>query len=52
MLDYETYCKIRDHHDRQRLTITQTARALGLHPQTVCVFPAGVRESGGGGGIS
>jgi transposase len=35
MLDYETYCKIRDHHDRQRLTITQTARALGLHPQTV-----------------
>ncbi|MGH8219713.1 MAG: IS21 family transposase [Steroidobacteraceae bacterium] len=35
MLDYETYCKIRDHFDRQRLTITQTARALGLHPQTV-----------------
>src|SRR5260370_35542641 len=35
MLDYETYCKIRDHYDRQRLTITQTARALGLHPQTV-----------------
>lgn len=35
MLDYETYCKIRDHFDRQALTITQTARALGLHPQTV-----------------
>ncbi|MGH8299733.1 MAG: IS21 family transposase, partial [Steroidobacteraceae bacterium] len=35
MLDYETYCKIRDHHDRQGLSITQTARALGLHPQTV-----------------
>ncbi|MGF6871153.1 IS21 family transposase [Paraburkholderia sp. MM5477-R1] len=35
MLDYETYCKIRDCHDRQHLTITQTARALGLHPQTV-----------------
>jgi transposase len=35
MLDYETYCKIRDHFDRQGLTITQTARALGLHPQTV-----------------
>jgi transposase len=35
MLDYETYCKIHDHFDRQRLTVTQTARALGLHPQTV-----------------
>jgi transposase len=35
MIDYETYCKIRDHHDRQKLTVTQTARALGLHPQTV-----------------
>jgi transposase len=35
MLDYQTYCKIRDHFDRQGLTITQTARALGLHPQTV-----------------
>lgn len=35
MIDYETYCKIRDHHERQKLTITQTARALGLHPQTV-----------------
>lgn len=35
MLDYEMYCKIHDHYDRQRLTITQTARALGLHPQTV-----------------
>jgi hypothetical protein len=27
MWDYETYCKIRDHFDRQGLTITQTARA-------------------------
>ena len=35
MIDYETYCKIRDHHDRQGLTITQTARALGVHPETV-----------------
>ena len=35
MIDYETYCKIRDHRDRQGLTITQTARALGLHPETV-----------------
>lgn len=35
MIDYETFCKIRDHHDRQGLTIAQTARALSLHPQTV-----------------
>ena len=34
-MDYQTYCKIRDHFDRQGLTIAQTARALGLHPQTV-----------------
>ena len=35
MIDYETFCKIRDHHDRQGLTIAQIARALGLHAQTV-----------------
>jgi transposase len=35
VIDYETYCKIRDHHDRQGLTIAQTARALRLHPETV-----------------
>lgn len=35
MIDYETFCKIRAHHDRQGLTIAQTARALGVHPQTV-----------------
>jgi transposase len=35
MIDYETYCKIRDHRDRQRLSITQTAQALGLHTETV-----------------
>jgi transposase-like protein len=35
MISYETYCKIRDHRDRQGLTITQTARALGLHTETV-----------------
>ena len=35
MIDYETYCKIKDYHDRQRLTIAQTARALGLAAQTV-----------------
>ena len=33
MIDYETFCKIRDCHDRQGLTIAQTARALGLDPR-------------------
>jgi transposase len=35
MIDYETYCKIKDCHERQQLTIAQTARALGLHAETV-----------------
>jgi transposase len=35
VIDYETFCKIHDCHDRQGLTITQTARTLGLQPRTV-----------------
>jgi len=35
MIDYETFMKIHDHHERQGLTIAQTARTLGLHPETV-----------------
>ena len=35
MIDYECFCKIRDHLDRQGLTQAQTARAIGLHPRTV-----------------
>jgi len=35
MISYEIYCKIRDCHERERLTIAQTARALGVHAQTV-----------------
>jgi len=35
VVDYETFCQIRDHLDRQQLTVAQTARALGLHPRTV-----------------
>jgi hypothetical protein len=35
VIDYETYCKIKDCHGRQRLTVAQTARALGLHAETV-----------------
>ena len=35
MLDYETYCQIRDHVGRQQLSVTQTATALGLDARTV-----------------
>jgi transposase len=35
MINYEMYCKIRDHHVRQGLSIIQTAEALGLHRETV-----------------
>ena len=35
MVDYETYCRIRDHLGRQQLTNAQTARALGLDVRTV-----------------
>ena len=35
MVDYETYCRIRDHLVRQQLTVAQTARALGLDIRTV-----------------
>jgi transposase len=35
VLDYATFCQIRDHLDRQHLTVAQTARALALDPRTV-----------------
>jgi transposase len=35
MINYETYCKIKDYHDGQHLTVAQTARSLGLNAQTV-----------------
>jgi transposase len=38
VIDYETFAKIHDCRNRQGLTITQTARALGLHPQTVSAW--------------
>lgn len=40
MIDYETFCKIRDCHDRQGLTIVQIARALALDPRTVAKWLA------------
>jgi transposase len=35
VVDYETYCQLRDHLQRQQLSVTQTARVLGLDPRTV-----------------
>jgi transposase len=35
VLDYDTFCQIRDHLGRQRLTVAQTARALALDARTV-----------------
>ena len=43
MLDYETFCQIRDHLGRQQLSVAQTARALALHPRTVAKW-AGVDQ--------
>jgi transposase/transcriptional regulator with XRE-family HTH domain len=40
VVDYETFCQIRDHLGRQQLTVAQTARALGLHPRTVAKWAA------------
>ena len=35
MVDYETFCQIRDHLVRQQLSVAQTARALDLDTRTV-----------------
>jgi transposase len=35
MIDYELYCKIRDRHDKEHLTIAQIARDLQLSDRTV-----------------
>jgi len=43
VLDYETYCQIHDHLGRQKLTVAQTARALGLSSRTVAKW-AGVQQ--------
>src|SRR5580704_17881741 len=40
VIDYETFSKVHDCHDRQGLTIAQTARALGLDPRTVATWVA------------
>jgi len=35
MISYETFCQIKDDHQRQGLTVTQIAAARGLHRHTV-----------------
>ena len=40
MIDYETYARIHDCRDRQGLTITQIARALGVNRKTVAKWLA------------
>ncbi len=32
MLDYETFCRMRDHLGRQQLTVVQTARSHSTGP--------------------
>ena len=51
MLNYEIFCQIRDHLNRQRLTVAQTARALGLDPRTVAKW-AGVEQFHPRAGVS
>ena len=38
MIDHETFSKIQDCRNRQKLTIKQTAEELGLHPETVSAW--------------
>jgi len=40
VIDYETYARIHDCRNRQGLTITQIARTLGLHRETVAKWLA------------
>ncbi len=38
MIDYETFCRLRQLRDRDGLNAAQIARALELHPQTVSLW--------------
>jgi transposase len=40
VIDYQTFCKIHDCHDRQGLTIAQTGRLLGIDQRTVATWLA------------
>ncbi len=38
MIDYQTFCRLRQLRDRDGLNAAQIARELGLHPQTVSLW--------------
>lgn len=38
MIDYQTFCRLRQLRDREGLSLAQIARELGLHPQTVALW--------------
>ena len=40
MLDYAAFCQLRDHLDRQQLSVAQTARALAMDARTVAKWAA------------
>ena len=40
MIDYETFCKIRDYHTQRGLKVAQIAQALGLDRRTVAKWLA------------
>ena len=35
MIDYQSYCAIREAHERDGLSARQIAAKLGVHPETV-----------------
>ncbi len=43
MIDYETYCRLRDLHEQQGLRISQIARTIGLNPRTVSKWMGAAR---------
>lgn len=40
MISYETFCQIKDYHQRQHLSVAQIARQLDVHPDTVAKWLA------------
>ncbi len=43
MIDYETFCKIKDYHQQRQLKVAQIARELCLNPEfRILTLSAGV----------
>jgi hypothetical protein len=38
VIDYQTFCRLRQLRDREGLSLAQIARELGLHPETVALW--------------